>query len=275
MSVSAQDVKRLREITGAGMMDCKAALAESNGDFDGAIEVLRKKGQKLSAKRADREANEGVVLALVDASGENGIVVQVSCETDFVAKNDDFVAFAKSIADKALATLPDTKEALLASEINGEKISDLIISQVGKIGEKVELYRYEKLSAATVVPYIHMGNRAGVLVGLTKKGENIINAGKDLAMQIAAMKPVAVDKDDVSQEIISKEIEIGMEIARNEGKPEAMLEKIAQGKLQKFFKESTLLNQAFVKDNQMTIADYLKTVDKDVMVTGFKHLYLG
>lgn len=275
MSVSAQDVKRLREITGAGMMDCKAALAESNGDFDGAIEVLRKKGQKLSAKRADREANEGVILALVDASGENGIIVQVSCETDFVAKNDDFVSFARTIADKALATLPDTKEALLDTEINGRKIADLIIDQIGKIGEKVELYGYEKVSAPTVVPYIHMGNRAGVLVGLTKKGQAIVAAGKDLSMQIAAMKPVAVDKDDVSQDIIAKEIEIGMEIARNEGKPENMLEKIAQGKLQKFFKDSTLLNQAFVKDNQMTIRDYLNSVDKEVKVTGFRHLYLG
>lgn len=275
MSVSAQDVKKLREITGAGMMDCKAALAESNGDFDGAIEFLRKKGQKLSDKRADKDANEGAIIAIVDDAAENGIIVHVSCETDFVGKNEDFVSFARSIADKALAALPNSKEELLDLEINGVKISDLIIAQIGKIAEKVELYKYEKLSANLVVPYIHMGNRAGVLVGLTKKGDNIVAAGKDITMQIAAMKPVALDKEDVSSDVISKEIEIGMEVARNEGKPEAMLEKIAQGKLQKFFKDSTLLNQTFVKDNQMSIADYLKSVDKEVKITGFKHLYLG
>lgn len=274
VKISAADVKKLRETTGAGMMDCKKALAESNGDFNGAIEYLRKKGQKLSAKRADREAKEGVVIAKVGHCGGKGVIVRLSCETDFVAKNDDFVDMASRIADLALETFKDTKDELLLEEFDGMPLGEKIVEQVGVIGEKVELADYAKLEAPMIASYIHMGNKAGVLVGLSKKGE-FLEAGKDVAMQVAAMKPIALDKDGVSTEVVEKEIEIGKELARQEGKPEAMLEKIAAGKLNKFFKENTLLNQAFVKDNKQTVASFLKSQDADLTVTAFKHIALG
>lgn len=274
-AISAKDVKKLRDVTGAGMMDCKKALAESNGDFDAAIEYLRKKGQKLSAKRADRDAKEGCVLAKVSADAKKGVVVRLSCETDFVSKNEDFVAFTDKIAQLALDTFPASKEELLAKDFGGITLGDKITEQVGVIGEKVELADYERLEAPRVVSYIHMGNKAGVVLGLSQEDSAIDAAGKDVAMQVAAMKPVAVDKDGVDSSIVEKEIEIGKEIAKQEGKPEAMLEKIAMGKLNKFFKENTLLNQAFVKDSKQNVAQYLNSVSDGLTVTDFKHVKLG
>lgn len=262
-------------MTNAGMMDCKQALTEANGDIELAIEVLRKKGQKLSIKRADREAKEGVVIALVSDDHKRGIVVRLSSETDFVAKNEDFIKLAKDFAQIALDSFPADREALLGMKYNGITIGDKVVEQVGVIGEKIELSDYEKLEADLVVPYIHMGYRAGVIVGLNKNGADVVEAGKNLAMQVAAMKPIAVDKENVDQSIIDKEIEIGMEQARQEGKPEQMLEQIAKGKLGKFFKESTLLGQAYVKDSSLTVRDYLKKVGDGVTVTGFRHVALG
>jgi elongation factor Ts len=275
VNISAADVKNLREQTGAGMMDCKKALNEANGDFEKAIEILRLQGQKLSVKRADRDAKEGVVIALVNDSNTKGIVIRLSCETDFVAKNDNFVDFTKTIANIALNNFPADTAALLALPFDGSlSVGDKVTEQLGVIGEKIEVAEYEKIEAPMVAAYIHMGNRAGVLVGLNKAGD-FITPGKDVAMQVAAMKPIAVDDKGVSSEIIEKEIEIGKELARQEGKPEEMLEKIAQGKLAKFYKENTLLPQAFVKDSKLTVADYLKSFDKELTVTEFKHVKLG
>lgn len=275
MEISASDVKKLREMTGAGMMDCKAALGEAQGDFDKAIEVLRKKGQKLSVKRADREAKEGVVIALVSPDRSKGVVVRLSSETDFVAKNEDFVNTTKQIAQIALDNFPANLEALGELPINGVAIKDKVTDMIAAIGEKIGLESYEKLEAPQVVSYIHMGNRAGVIVGLNKAGDQFLEAGKDVAMQVAAMKPIAVTPDGVDKSIIEKEIEIGKEVARQEGKPEEMLEKIALGKLNKFYKEQTLLQQEFVKDSKLTIDAYLKKQDKDLTVTAFKHVMNG
>ncbi|MBP6795245.1 MAG: elongation factor Ts [Saprospiraceae bacterium] len=273
--ISASDVKKLREMTGAGMMDCKAALNEAAGDFEKAIEVLRKKGQKLSVKRADREAKEGVVIALVSPDRTKGIVVRLSSETDFVSKNEDFVNTTKQIAQIALDHFPANLEALGQLPINGIAIKDKVTDMVAAIGEKIGLESYEKLEAPQVVSYIHMGNRAGVIVGLNKAGDQFLESGKDVAMQIAAMKPIAVTPDGVDKSIIEKEIEIGKEVARAEGKAEEMLEKIALGKLNKFYKENTLLQQEFVKDSKLTIDAYLKKQDKDLTVTAFKHVMNG
>lgn len=273
--ISAADVKKLREMTGAGMMDCKKALTEAGGDFDKAIEILRKKGQKLSAKRADREANEGAVIAKVSEDRKKGVVVKLSCETDFVAKNEAFIALVDSFADLALKEFPATTEELLALPYEGVTVGEKVVEQIGVIGEKLEIASYETIEAEMVAPYIHMGNKAGVLVGLNKASEEIFAAGRDVAMQVAAMRPIAVDKDGVDASVIEKEIEIGMEVARKEGKPEKMLDKIAKGKLGKFFKEKTLLNQAFVKDNKKSIAQFLKGFDKELTVTDFKHVELG
>jgi len=280
MAISAQDVKKLRDLTGAGMMDCKKALSEAGGDFDKAIEELRKKGQKLSAKRADREANEGVVMALTSANRNNGIVFKLGCETDFVAKTDSFIDLAKQIGEIALKNLPETTEALLALPFEGgTTIATKVEEQVGVIGEKLEISNYAKLETAAgegqVIPYIHMGYRAGVLVALNLEGPDLIEPGKNVAMQVAAMKPVALDKDGVDSSIVEKEIEIGKEIARNEGKPEEMLERIATGKLNKFFKENTLLNQAYVKDGKSSVAQYLESVKKGLTITAFKHVELA
>jgi elongation factor Ts len=275
VKISASDVKKLRDQTGAGMMDCKKALAEAEGDFEKAIEILRKKGQKLSVKRAEREAKEGVVYAQVSDDKSKGVIVKLSCETDFVAKNEDFIDLTKQIADIALQEFPEDLDALLKLPINGISIGEKVIEQVGKIGEKIELAAYERMSAPQVVPYIHMGYKAGVIVGLNKADEKFEDAGKDVAMQVAAMKPVALDKEGVDQSIIDKEIEIGKEQARMEGKPEAILEKIALGKLNKFFKESTLLNQTFVKDSKLTVSSYLQSLDGDLTVEAFRHVALG
>lgn len=274
-TISAQDVKNLREMTGAGMMDCKAALTEANGDFDKAIEILRLKGQKLSVKRADREAKEGVVYALVSEDGKRGVVIRLSSETDFVAKNEDFVNLTKEFAQIALDTFPANLEELLKQPYQNITVGEKVQEQVGVIGEKIELSDYERIEAPMVVSYVHMGNKAGVIVGLNKADEKYRDAGRDVAMQVAAMKPVALDKEGVDASIIEKEIEIGKELARQEGKPEEMLEKIAMGKLNKFFKENTLLAQAFVKDNSQSVEGYLKNIDKDLTVTDFKHVRLG
>jgi elongation factor Ts len=273
--ISAQDVKKLRDMTNAGMMDCKQALSEANGDIEKAIEILRKKGQKLSVKRADRDAKEGVVVALVSDDQKRGIVVRLSSETDFVAKNEDFINLAKDFAQLALDNFPTDREALLGLTYNGITIGDKVVEQVGVIGEKIELSDYERLESDLVVPYIHMGYRAGVIVGLNAQGDNVEEAGRNLAMQVAAMKPIAVDKDGVDQSVIEKEIEIGMEQARQEGKPEQMIEQIAKGKLGKFFKENTLLGQSYVKDGSLTVRDYLKGIGDGVEVTGFRHVALG
>ncbi|MCC7026374.1 MAG: translation elongation factor Ts [Saprospiraceae bacterium] len=276
VTLSATDVKNLRDATGAGMMDCKAALTEAEGDFEKAIEVLRKRGQKLSIKRADRDAKEGVVIAMVNADKTKGIVIKLSSETDFVSKNEDFINNAKKIAEIALNTFPATLEDLKNQTFEGNvTIGDKTTDLVAAIGEKIEVANYERLEAPQVEFYIHMGNKAGVLIGLNKRGEEFTEAGRDAAMQVAAMKPVALDKDQVDSTVIAKEIEIGMEQARAEGKPEAMLEKIAMGKLERFYKDSTLLNQQFVKDGSHTISSYLKSKDKDLTITGFKHVMLG
>jgi elongation factor Ts len=273
--ISAAEVKKLRDITGAGMMDCKKALAESGGDFEKAVEYLRKKGQKVSDKRADREANEGVVIAVVSDDQKKGVVVKLSSETDFVAKNEDFIDLTKRIADHALNLFTDNIDELLASDFEGVVLKDKILERVAAIGEKIELANYEKIEAPMVVSYIHMGNKAGVILGLNKDDNNFEEAGRNVAMQVAAMKPIALDKDGVDATLIEKEIEIGKEQARREGKPEAMLEKIAMGKLNKFYKEQTLLNQAYVKDGKMSVKEYLKSVDGGLTVTDFKHVKLG
>ena len=274
-TISASDVKQLRDQTGAGLMDCKKALTEAEGDFEKAVEILRLKGQKLSLKRADREAKEGAVIAKVSADNTKGVVIRLSCETDFVAKNEDFVKFANDIADLALSQMPSDTEALLNLPYAGITLGEKITEQVGAIGEKIEVAEYEKLEAPMITSYIHAGNRAGVLVGLNKANDSFDAPGRDVAMQIAAMHPVAVDESGVSKDIIEKEIEIGKELARQEGKPEEMVEKIALGKLNKFMKENTLLPQAFVKDSKITVAEYLKSVDKELTVQDFKHVKLG
>ncbi len=275
VKISAKDVAKLRKATGAGMMDCKKALVEANGDMEAAKDYLRKKGQKLAAKREDRDTNEGVVIALTSTDNKKGVVVNLSCETDFVAKNEDFVNFAKSIAQLALDKFPSSAEELLALQTEGMTLGNKITEQIGVIGEKLAVSNYETLEAEYVVPYIHAGYRRGVLVGLNKTGD-FIEAGKNVAMQVAAMSPVAVDKEGVDASIIQKEIEIGMEQAREQGKPEAMLERIAQGKLGKFYKENTLLNQEYVKGtNKETVGAYLKSIDKDLTVTAFRHVGLG
>lgn len=274
-TISATDVKNLREMTGAGMMDCKAALTEANGDFEKAIEILRLKGQKLSLKRADRDAKEGVVYAMVSPDAKRGVVIRLSSETDFVAKNEEFVNLAKEFTQIALDSFPADLEALLKLPYQNITIGEKVSEQVGVIGEKIELADYQHIEAPQVVSYIHMGNKAGVILGLNNADPKFRDAGRDVAMQVAAMKPVALDKDGVDASIIEKEIEIGKELARQEGKPEDMLEKIALGKLNRFFKDNTLLAQSFVKDNSLSVEAYLKSMDKDLTVTAFKHVKLG
>lgn len=274
-AITASDVKKLRDMTGAGMMDCKKALAEAGGDFDKAVEVLRKKGQKVAGKRADREATEGVVLAVVNDDRTRGVVIKLSSETDFVAKNEDFVKLAEKFAALALENFPADKAGVLVLPYNGITIGEKITEQVGVIGEKIELAAYEKIEADMVAPYIHMGNKAGVLIGLNKADDSFFEPGRAVAMQVAAMRPVAVDKEGVDASIVQKEIEIGKEQARNEGKPENLLERIAMGKLNKFYKEQTLLNQQFVRDNKKSVAEYLKSFDPELTVTAFKHVELG
>jgi elongation factor Ts len=274
--ITATEINKLRMQTGAGMMDCKKALESSNGDFDGAIDYLRKKGQKVAALRNERDAKEGAVIALTTPDNKKGIVICLNCETDFVAKNENFTNFATAIATIALEQFPATIEDLLACQMEGLSIADRISEQVGKIGEKISLSRYERIESPMVVPYIHLGNKLGVLVAMNiNTGDGTLNAGRDLAMQIAAMNPVAVDPSEVSQEVVDREMAIAKEKAVAEGKPEAMVEKIAQGTVQKLFKESTLVNQIFVKDGSKTVDQFLKTIDKDLKVTVFKRVTLN
>ena len=273
-AISAADVAKLRSITLAGMMDCKKALEEADGDFNKAIEIIRKKGQAVASKRADREASEGVVLAKTAAGNRLGAMIVLNSETDFVAKNADFISLAGKILDIALTNNPGNLEDLKRLPMEGGEIGDKVVEYIGIIGEKLSLSYYEKIEAAHVQAYIHPGNRLATLVGFNRAGTDA-QVYKDVAMQAAAMSPVAVDKDDVPPSVIAQEIEIGKEQARREGKPEEMLEKIAQGKLGKFFRESTLLNQEFIKDNKMTVKQYLQSVDKELTVTAFKRYTLN
>ncbi|MFZ4100838.1 MAG: translation elongation factor Ts [Sphingobacterium thalpophilum] len=275
VQITAADVNKLRQQTGAGMMDCKKALTEANGDFEAAIDNLRKKGAKVAASRQDRESNEGVVIAKTTADGKRGVIVEFNCETDFVAKNADFVAFANSIADLAVEKNPASLEELTNLELNGEKLADTIISKTGTIGEKVGVSKFETITGEKVIAYIHGNYRLGVLVALSTNPASADEIGKDVAMQIAAMNPVAIDKGDVDSKTIERELEIAKDVIRAEGKPEEMVEKIAAGKLNKFYKDSTLLNQEFVKDSSKTVAQFLNDVEKGLTVTAFKRVQLG
>ncbi len=275
VTISATDVNNLRKKTGAGMMDCKQALTEAAGDFEKAIEILRKKGQKVADKRSDREATEGYAVAKVSTDGKTAIILALNCETDFVAKNEEFVAFAEKIANIALANLPESTEELLKFEIDGRTITDSIVDYIGKIGEKIEISYYQKITAEVVAAYNHPGNKVVSVVGLNKSVPNADIIGKDIAMQIAAMNPIAINKDTVPQNIIEKEIEIAKELLRKEGKPEDKIEMIAKGKLSKFFKESTLLEQEFIKDSKLSVEQYLKSADKELTVVDFRRYSLA
>jgi elongation factor Ts len=272
VTITAADINKLRQSTGAGMLDCRKALTESNGDFEGAIDWLRKQGQKVAAKRSDREAKEGVVIAQTTADNKSGIVLCVSCETDFVSNNAEFVAFVKSIADAAIANNVNTAEELLEVSVGNEKVADMINDKLAAIGEKIGITRFERVNAPYVASYIHGTNRMGVLVAMTKEAAD---AGKDVAMQIAAMNPLAVDETSIAPEAIERERAVAIEQIKAEGKPAEMAEKIAVGKVNKFFKDNTLMAQAFVKDGSKSVLEYLKSVDADLTVTDFKRVALG
>ncbi|NEU65721.1 translation elongation factor Ts [Spirosoma agri] len=277
MAITAADVNKLRQETGAGMMDCKKALTEADGDFEKAKEILRKQGQKIADKRADNTTSEGIVLAHVSEDGKSGKVIALACETEPVSKVADFQNLAMTIISTAVATNAPDKATLLATpQADGRSLQDHITDLMGKIGEKVDVASFETVTADKVVSYIHSNGKLGVLVGLSNTNEaDVTEVGKDIAMQIAAMKPVALDKDGVDATIVQREIEIGKEQARQEGKPEAMLEKIAMGKLNKFYKENTLLNQEFVKDTSLTIAQLLEKTSKGLTVSAFKRVAIG
>lgn len=275
-AITAQDVNKLRTMTGAGMMDCKKALTEANGDFEKAIEILRKKGQKVSASRSDKDAKEGSVFVKTSDDKKEAVLIALNCETDFVAKNEEFQNLGKLIVETAFTKKPASKEALLAEVVGGLSINDKITELVGKIGEKLEVSAFVHMKGEAVVPYIHAGSKLGVLVSLKGvNGKDVTEAGKDVGMQIAAMNPVAVDEKQVDKTLIEKELEIAKAQILAEGKPENMVEKIAQGKLNKFFKESTLLPQTFVKDNSKTVAQYLDSVTKGLTVAEFKRIAIG
>jgi elongation factor Ts len=277
VAITAADINKLRQSTGAAMMDCKKALTESNGDFEAAIDWLRKQGQKIAAKRSDREAKEGVILAKTTADNKTGITLCVSSETDFVSKNADFIAFTQTIMDAAIANSVKTVEELANVTINGSTVADQINDKLASIGEKIAISKFERIDAEYVASYIHGSNRMGVLVGFSKAISEEV--GKDVAMQIAAMNPVAVDADSVSAETIERERAIIVDVMKQdpkmEGKPDEMINKIAEGKLNAFFKENTLTAQLFVKDQSKTVADYIKSVDADVKVVSFKRVALG
>ncbi len=276
MAITASDVNKLRQQTGAGMMDCKNALVEANGDFEVAVDVLRKKGQKIAAKRGDNEAKEGLVLAQTSADGTIGVILTLNCETDFVAKNEGYVNFVQSIVDIALDKLPATGEELKALSYNERlTVEEKITEQVGVIGEKLDLSSYAVINAAKVVAYNHPGNQLATLVGLNSGSDVIAEAGRQVAMQIAAMNPIAIDKDGVDARTIEREIEVGKELAIQEGKPVEMAEKIAMGRLNKFFQENTLLSQAFVRDNKVTIEQFLNSTENGLTVTDFKRFSLS
>jgi elongation factor Ts len=276
MSITASDVNKLRQMTGAGMMDCKKALTEAEGDFEAAIDILRKAGQKVAAKRADNATNEGVVLVAMSADHSNGKIIALACETEPVSKVADFNNLASTIIEKAAASHAPSAHDLLAEPLaDGRSVEGHIIELTGRIGEKITLAAYENVSAEKVVSYIHSNNKIGVLVAFENvQGADVMEVGKDIAMQITAMKPVALDKDGVDAETIEREIEIGKDQARQEGKPEAMLEKIAVGKLEKFYKEQTLLNQQFVKDSSITIRQLLEQTQKGLTISSFKRISL-
>lgn len=272
-NITAAEVNKLRKSTGAGMMDCKKALVESEGDFDKAIEILRKKGQKVAANRADRDSSEGAAIAKVNEDSTRGIIISLNCETDFVAKNDSFIQFATDLADIALAT--SSKEELLAADYKGISVQDKLTEQTGVIGEKIEIGAYKSLEAPFVGSYIHAGNKIAVLTGLSKNVPGAEEVAKNVSMQAAAMNPVALNEEGVDQSIIEKEIEIAKDQLRQEGKEEAMLDNIAKGKIKRFFKDNTLVNQDYIKDNKMSVAAYVKSVDSDLKVVGFERVALG
>ncbi|MCK5400797.1 MAG: elongation factor Ts [Flavobacteriaceae bacterium] len=271
--ITASEVNKLRKSTGAGMMDCKNALVESGGDFDKAIEILRKKGQKVAAKRADRESSEGAAIAKVNDSKTVGISIVLGCETDFVGKNENFVNLAHQLAELALSH--SSKEEFLAADINGMSVSEKLIEQTGVIGEKIEIGGFKKIEAPYVGSYIHSGNKIATLVGLSASLDGVDVVAKDVAMQAAAMNPIALNEEGVDASIIEKEIEIAKDQLRAEGKPEAMLDNIAKGKLKRFFKDNTLVNQAFIKDSKISVADYVKSLDSNLTVTAFERVALG
>ena len=273
VKITAAEVNKLRKTTGAGMMDCKNALVEAEGDFDKAIEILRKKGQKVAAKRADRESSEGAAIAKVSEDRTNGVIISLNCETDFVAKNESFVSLANDLAELALNF--DSKEDFMKANFNGLSVEEKLIEQTGVIGEKIEIGGYKRLNAPFVGSYIHAGNKIATLVGLSASVDGSAEAAKDVAMQAAAMNPVALNEEGVEQSVIEKEIEIAKDQLRQEGKPEAMLDKIAQGKLKRFFKDNTLVNQDFIKDSKKSVAQYVKSVDASLEITGFERVALG
>ena len=271
--ITAAEVNKLRKTTGAGMMDCKKALVEADGDFEKAIEFLRKQGQKVAAKRADRDSSEGAAIAKVNSEDTQGVVISLNCETDFVAKNDDFVKLANELADLAMGF--ESKDAFLSADFKGMTVQDKLTEQTGVIGEKIEIGGFERLSAAFVGSYIHAGNKIATLVGLSEAVNGAETVAKDVAMQAAAMNPVALNEEGVDQSVIDKEIEIAKDQLRQEGKPEEMLDNIAKGKLKRFFKDNTLVNQDFIKDSKQSVAQYVKSVDSNLKVTGFKRVALG
>lgn len=272
--ITAAEVNKLRKSTGAGMMDCKKALVEAEGDFDKAVEVLRKKGQKVAARRADRDSSEGAVIAKVNSEANKGVVVSLNCETDFVAKNDSFVKLANDFAELALSV--NTKEELLAASYEGITVQEKLIEQTGVIGEKIEIGDFRTLEAPFVGFYIHAGNKIGVVTGLNKKAEGAEVVAKEVAMQAAAMNPIALNESEVDQETIDKETEIAKDQLRQEGKPEEMLDKIVVGKINRYFKDNTLVNQAFIKDNKTTVAKHVQAeLGKDVEVVAFERVALG
>jgi elongation factor Ts len=265
-------VKKLRNQTGAGMMDCKKALTETGGDFDQAIEVLRKKGQKVAAKRADRESSEGVTIARTSDDRKKGIVLSLNCETDFVAKNEDFIKLSTQLADLALKV--DTKEELLKSNFDTISVEEKLTEQTGVIGEKIEIGDFRVLEAEYVGYYIHANNKIAVVAGLSKAVDNAEEAAKEVAMQAAAMNPLALNEDQIPQDVVQKEIEIAKDTLREEGKPEEMLDKIAQGKLKRYFKDNTLVNMAYIKDNKKSLSDFIKSYDEELSITGFERVAL-
>ena len=270
--ISAADVNKLRKATGAGMMDCKKALVEAEGDFDSAVEILRKKGQKVAANRADRDSSEGAVIARVNDEATVGVIVSVNCETDFVAKNESYVSLANQLADVALGH--DSLDSFLAADFNGMSVADKLTEQTGVIGEKIEIGGFERLEGAFVGSYIHAGNKIATLTSLSAGVDGAAEAAKNVAMQAAAMNPIALNEESVDAATVEKEIEIAKVQLRQEGKPEAMLDNIAKGKLKRFFKDNTLVNQAYIKDAKQSVSDYVKSVDADLSVTGFKRLAL-
>jgi len=274
MAITAADVSKLRKMTGAGMMDCKKALEEANGDFDAAIDIIRKKGQAIANKRADREATEGVVLSKVAEGKKHGAIVVLNCETDFVAKNEGFVALTQSILDLGLNNNAKSLDELKDMKLNGVAVKDVIVEQIGVIGEKLDIPYFEVIDAEYVVSYIHPGNKLATLVGFNLANVDY-QVARDVAMQIAAMSPISVDRGSIPPEVIEKELEIGRELARNEGKPEEKLDMIAKGRLSKFFQDSALLEQTFVKDGKISVNDYLKKQDKNLTVTSFKRYSLN